>query len=199
MAVVTPVLKTWSADKNGKQLVMLRFEAENRKKYLSLGFKVLPSQWNSRQKRVRASHPQAEKLNVVIEQKLSKTNNHISDCLLQDTPITAAGMKSALSSEFLGNDFWTFAEKWLFEKYRRDQIRYWKRSRAVLSKFRESAGTPLPWHALKLRTLKDFDLFMVEVGNNGNTRGTAVSFPEVGEFESGEKLLLSKNEEIPIQ
>jgi hypothetical protein len=26
-----------------------------------------------------------------------------------------------------------------------------------------------------------------------------VSFPEVGEFESGEKLLLSKNEEIPIQ
>jgi integrase/recombinase XerD len=173
MARITPVLKTWKADKRGRHLVMLRFESGNRKRYLSLGFSVLPSQWNKRQRRVRAGHLQADKLNGVVESKLSAANNYVADCLLKDIPVTVDGIKSTFSDGSSSKDFWIFAEAWLNEKRRRDQIRYWKRSKAVLTKFRDSAGSPLPWHQLSVRVLKDFDLFMVELSNNGNTRGIA--------------------------
>ena len=168
MATVRAALKTWSADKKGRHLVLIGIEAENKTRYISLGFKILKSHWNPKAKRVRASHAHAESFNEEIEAKLHQAEEVLSELRREGGRITVDRIKAALDPG--RKSFWEYADRWLDEKRQAGQVYYWRRCRAVLRKFKEAVGDDLQWSEMTVVALKNFDAALKKKGNSANTR-----------------------------
>ena len=94
--------------------------------------------------------------------------------VFDEASLTVDTIKDEITGGHRRSDFWAQADKWLDEKRRKKQVYYWRRSRAILRKFRLLTGAPLPWQELTVGLLKKFDLFMSEeLGNSANTRREA--------------------------
>ncbi len=70
-----PILRPSKKDKRGRCPIWLRISDRDRTQFASLGVKVLPSQWNKRQARVRKGHPNADLINKLISKKLAETES----------------------------------------------------------------------------------------------------------------------------
>ena len=196
MATINATLKTWQTDKKGRHLVMLRLEAGNRTKYISLGIKVSKSYWNPKKGEIRAGHPHAEDLNRSIQKRVHAAEKVLHRMTKDKQSITADTLKDAITKPTDSSDFWTFADVWLEERRKRDQVYYWRRARAVLRKFEDTAGRPLTWRNFTFQILKAFDLSMVEKsGNSGSTRAVALRIIKtiVKEAVIGKKLKPNDN------
>lgn len=172
MATITPVLRKDKADSKGRCPVYVRLEAGNKRSYVSLGFKVLPSQWNLKSRRVRSSHLDADELNGLIEQQVAQSQREKLRLQLDGQEVSALSLKIAVTDGGSAKaDFWIWADRWLDGKRRLGQIQYWRRARAVLRKLRDCLGSPTPWSRLTPNALRRFDLFMAEkLRNRANTR-----------------------------
>ena len=174
MASVSLALKTWSADKKGRHLVMLRIQAQGTTKYSSLGVKVTKRDWSEARKEVKSSHPHYEDLNETIKKALFEAERALYRLQRDGESITASRLKGEIEVSDKRKDFWIFASDWLEEKRRRKQTHYWRRARAVLRKLQEYSGRPLPWSQLTPAFLRKFDTYMLdELGNSSSTRAIA--------------------------
>ena len=99
MATVTPVLRASKKDKRGRCPIWLRISDRDRTQFVSLGVKVLPSQWNKRQARVRKGHPNADLINKLISKKLVEAETEILRLKIEDTYATASEIKKVITRE----------------------------------------------------------------------------------------------------
>lgn len=152
--------------------MLLGIEADGRTRYISLNIKVRKTQWSKKNHRVLAStHPNAKDLNAEIEKKLTDAQRVLSKMKYDEASLTVDTIKQAITGGHGRGDFWIFAETWLDQKRRKDQIYYWRRCRAVLRKFKEFSGSPLPWNRLSVTLLQEFNVFLNETKrNSANTR-----------------------------
>jgi len=174
MAAVSLTLKSWSADKKGRHLIMLRIQAQGKTKYSSLGVKVNKRDWSESRKEVKSSHPHYEDINETIKKALFDAEKALYRLQRNGEAVTAALLKSEIEVSDKRKDFWLFADDWLQEKRKREQIHYWRRARAVLRKLEPYAGRPLPWSQLTPALLGKFDTFMTtKLKNSSSTRAIA--------------------------
>ncbi|MCZ6704378.1 MAG: Arm DNA-binding domain-containing protein, partial [Bacteroidetes bacterium] len=75
MATINATLQTWKADKNGRHLLLLRIEAGNRTRYVSLGIKVRKSQWNRKRQEVRSGYPFTTTFNAIVQKDLRRARD----------------------------------------------------------------------------------------------------------------------------
>jgi len=172
MATIRAVLKTWYADKKGRHLVLLSIEAEGRTKYVSLGVKVRKKQWSKTNQRVLPStHRHAEQLNAELDKKLNEATAVLNKMKYEEAVVTVDTIKERITSGHNRGDFWDYADAWLEQKRRKQQIYYYRRSKSILKNFGEFSGRPLPWKRLSVTLLREFDVFLAETKNNSaNTR-----------------------------
>ena len=105
MATVTPILRIPKRDKRGRCPIWLRISDRDGTRYLSLGEKVLPSQWNDRQRRVRKGHPHADLFNQLIAQRLAEARAEILRLKIERTYATADHLKDALADVDAADSF----------------------------------------------------------------------------------------------
>jgi len=174
MAAVSLTLKSWSADKKGRHLIMLRIQAQGKTKYSSLGVKVNKRDWSESRKEVKSSHPHYEDINETIKKDLFDAEKALYRLQRNGEAVTAALLKSEIEVSDKRKDFWLFADDWLQEKRKREQIHYWRRARAILRKLESYTGRPLPWSQITPALLRKFDTFMTtERNNSSSTRAIA--------------------------
>ena len=175
MASIRVALKTWASDQDGRHLVLLGIEADGRTRYISLNIKVRKTQWSKKNHRVLAStHPNARDLNAEIEKKLTDARRVLSKMKYDEATLTVDTIKEAITAGHSRGDFWAYADNWLEQKRRKEQIYYWRRCRSILRKFKEFSESPLQWNRISVTLLRDFDLFLDETkGNSANTRRDA--------------------------
>ena len=171
MATITPVLRTSKKDKRGRCPVWLRISDRDRTRFVSLGVKVLPSQWNDRQRRVRKGHPNADLINRLITERLTEAEAEILKLKLEHTYATASHLKDALAEDE-ATDFFAFAEQHLADLEKRGKIGRYRRLKATLGKLRDFAGAPLPFDRITPRLLIEWETHLLEKGNRQSTIAT---------------------------
>ncbi len=101
MATVTAIPRLSKRGKQGRST--LRIIDQAGAKFISHGVKVLPSQWNARQRRVRKSHPNADLVNALITQRLTAFCFVVAFCLQSFSLASAhASVKAAPSGTIFG-------------------------------------------------------------------------------------------------
>lgn len=71
MSTVKVIFNEGKINKNGEVPIWLRITKDRKPKYISLGVKILKSQWNDTTNKVRKSHPNSQRLNNFIAKKVS--------------------------------------------------------------------------------------------------------------------------------
>ncbi|MEM6783499.1 MAG: site-specific integrase [Bacteroidota bacterium] len=172
MATVTPVLRTDKRDKRGRCPIWLRLSDRDGTRYLSLGEKVLPFQWNKKKRRVRKGHPDADLLNELIAARLTEARAEILRLKIARTYATADHLKDALAEDQAA-DFFEATRAHLADLEKRGQVARLRRLRAVLGKLERFAGSPLPFDRITTALLTDFETHcLTELGNKQSSVAT---------------------------
>ena len=172
MAKVTPVLWTHKANADGHHPIWIRVADRHRTLYHSLGEYVAKRHWNPNARRVRKSHPVAEELNALIQDRLAVAQAERVRLKRAGEPPTAERVKAALTGADPGRasgDFLAYADRHAAAYRTRGQIREWKRQKAVFRKLREWANGHLSFDQLTPRTLKDYETHLLGLGNKPST------------------------------
>ncbi|MEO1075542.1 MAG: site-specific integrase [Bacteroidota bacterium] len=156
MATVTPILRIPKRDKRGRCPIWLRISDRNGTRYLSLGEKVLPSQWNDRQRRVRKGHPHADLLNQLIAHRLAEARAEILRLKIERTYATADHLKDALTDDDAA-DFFEAGRLHLADLEKQGRVGRYRRIKATLGKLERFAGAPLPFDRFTVALLTDFE------------------------------------------
>jgi len=153
MPTVTPVLRTQKADRRGRAPVWLRVSDRDGSRFLSLGVKVLPSQWNPRQGRVRKGHPNAGLVNALIAKRVEEAEAEVFRRKIKAEGPTAPELKGLLQGD-ASADFLAFAERYL---RRSSAASRHNKLTGVVSKFRAFARSPLPFDRIIPRLLREYE------------------------------------------
>ncbi|MEM9664639.1 MAG: site-specific integrase [Bacteroidota bacterium] len=168
MATVTPILRTSKKDRQGRCPIWLRISDRDGTRYLSLGkeAKVLPSQWNDRQRRVRKGHPHAALINRLLEVRLDEAQAEMLRLKIEREEATASHLKEKLTPGVDRSDFFAYAEHYVDQLRREGNVRRERRLKGMLSKLEAVTGRPLPFGKLTVGVLNDFQSHCVtELGN----------------------------------
>ncbi len=185
MATVSIELRTDRVGPNGWAPARLRIAHRGTKRYISLGFKVLASKWNSDREEVTRAHPDQKEYN----DDLSEINSTAQSALRSENRashvVTARRLKEEIQKrldppEEGGYDFLSFAEERLEEYRRREKFSTFESYRSDLRKFRQFVEDQygveeLPFDAIDVELVESFRTFCYEVRENStNTVGKAL-------------------------
>lgn len=172
MATVTPILRTSKRDKRGRCPIWLRISDRDSTRYLSLGEKVLPSEWNPKKQRVRKGHLHADLLNELIAQRLADAKAEILRLKIERTYATANHLKDALADEEAA-DFSEAARLHLADLEQQGRVGRYRRIKATLGKLERFAGASLPFDRFTVALLTDFETHcLTDLGNKQSSVAT---------------------------
>lgn len=175
MARVSPELWRGKTNKKGEHPIYLRLEADGRHLYFSLRIYVKPGHWNpdSEDRKVKAKNRRADAYNKVIRDAINTVNDEI-DRLRNKVEITPELLKAALLPVRRDRtDLFAFGDTYAKELRIRGKIPTAMRYESIMRKMRVYAGQTLPFSAVNLRFLRDYESYMI--GTLGNSESTAVS------------------------
>ena len=140
---INAVLRKNKTNAKGTAPVYLRFSDVRSTRYVSLGIRVKPSQWNDRQGKVRKSHANEEALNALIADRLAEAQGEVLDAKRDGETATPAALKSALTHQAERDaDFLAYAmgqAELLESEGRSYTARKW---RSITGKLRRFLATP---------------------------------------------------------
>ena len=170
MATITPLLRLQKQDAKGTVPIYLRISDRNRSRFVSLGVRIRPSQWNERLQRVRRNHNNADEINAIITRRISEAEAEILKHKAEREEATADDLKAAISPERNEGDFFSYADGTIADLKRRGQIYTHKRFKSIVKKFRAYTGEPLPFTRITPKLLRDYETHLIEQhGNAPNT------------------------------
>jgi hypothetical protein len=173
MPTVTPILRVQKRDKRGRSPIWLRISDRDGDKYLSLGVKVLPSQWNDLKGRVRKGHPNSDRINLLLQRKETEAEEEILLLQMDDKAASADRLKESLTSTSAG-DFFSFADNHLEDLLSREKVGRYRRLKATLKKLKDFSG-PLPFDRITPAFLNAFETHCLQLGNKQSTVASNLS------------------------
>lgn len=172
MATITPILRRSKRDKRGRCPIWIRISDRDGDRFISLGEKVLWSEWNPRTGRVRKSHDNADDLNQLIQQKVTEARAAILRLKIDGDYVTADVVKEALTPDDRP-DLFAFWQRHLDELEARGKIGRLRRLRATKGKMEEFIGRErLPFDQLTPRLLTEFETHCLSKNNKQSTIAT---------------------------
>ncbi|MEO1629284.1 MAG: site-specific integrase, partial [Bacteroidota bacterium] len=173
MATVTPILRTAKANAEGHSPIWLRFSDTHRSLYASLAVYIHPRYWNERKGEVRKGHPHSDRINALIQRRLSEAEDERLRLLTEREPVTAEALKAAVANEPAAEPspcFLRYARAFASELERRGQVGRYKRENTILNKLEDFTGAPLPFEKLTPDLLRSYETHLgVEKGNKAST------------------------------
>ena len=172
MARVTPVLWKYKPNADGHFPIFIRVADRYRTLYHSLGEAVAASYWNPNAHRVRQSHPVADDLNALIQDRLATAQAERVKLKRAGEPVTAEAIKAALAGtepDRFAGDYLAYADRHVDALKARGQIREYRREKAVVAKLRDYVTGTLPFERITPRFLKDYETHLLGLGNIPST------------------------------
>ena len=172
MAKVTPILWSHKDNADGHFPIWLRVADRHRTLYYSTGEYIAKRFWNPNAHRVRTSHPAAEELNALIEERLALAQSERARLKRKGESITAEILKAVLVAadpDRAAGDYLRYADAHVEALKARGQIREHKRQKAVIAKLRDYTRGALPFERVTPRFLKDYETHLLGLGNKPST------------------------------
>lgn len=172
MAKVTPILWKHKQTAEGLYPIWLRVADAYRTLYYSTGEAIKAGDWNPNAKCVRKSHPVADDLNALIQDRLAIAQAERVRLKRAGESVTAEALKAALvgaDPDRLAGDYIAYADRHVLALKKRDQIREYRREKAIVDKLRTFTKGALPFERITPRFLKDYETHLIGLGNKPST------------------------------
>ena len=171
MAVITTVLKKNKINKKGLLPIYLRVAKGEKTSFISTGIKVMLSDWDIEQNKVKRSAPNATRINAFISQKISELENKSLELELRSQSITSGEIKDSVITKKELIDFFAFAQINIDRLQQSKQFAMHKRVKAIVAKMKKyTRGQPLHFSKITVNFLNDYESYLsTKLNNRKNT------------------------------
>lgn len=169
---IRPVLARHKVGPDGRAPVWLRLADGRSTAYVATGVRVRPSEWNARTGRVRRSHPDADRLNLLIERLEQEAERLLLEARLEGRDLEPRTLKMLLKGEGEADaDFFAFARAEVGALREKGQAFLAEKYEVTVRKFARFLGRDrLPFEELTPELLRAFEHYMRTVlGNREST------------------------------
>ncbi|MBT9391791.1 site-specific integrase [Hymenobacter sp. NST-14] len=170
MASVKVILKEEKINKAGEAPVYLRIIKDRKSKYISIGLRVKPQDWNSDLCKVKKSHPNMGRTNAFIATKVAEAEGVALDLQRESKFVSPVQIKKVIMGQSTGSFLKYFAQ-YLTALEKQGKISTMSKATAVYSKLKSFLGTSdLLFDEVTVNFLNQYEAHLRdELGNSVNT------------------------------
>lgn len=164
------IFRTDKKNSAGEHPLYLRLIKDRKSKYISIGQYLKPEHWDEENKRVRKNHPNSQRLNNYIAQKISEAQGIALELEISDKYVPTRIVKDHILGR-TSESFFTFSKRFLIQKETNDAVGTYNNFNNVVSKVRQfSNGHDLMFDDITINWLKNFETYLrTECKNKTNT------------------------------
>ncbi|MDN3663925.1 tyrosine-type recombinase/integrase [Algibacter miyuki] len=164
MASVTPFLVKRPNSKN-LHPISIRIIKDRKPSYIYIGQSIKLKQWDTKNRRVKKSHPDHLEINQLILSKLSLANKSLINAEIEEQDLSSKKIKNQIVSKY-DNDFFKVAESYLVNIRNRKQFHQLDIEIGRIAVFREFIKNDhLHFKDLNFELLKQFEHFLLSKRN----------------------------------
>ena len=154
--------------KTGEAPIYLRIIKDRKTKFLSLGIKLAPKNWNENQQKVRKSYKNSARLNAFLSQKVAEAENKILEETSKNRNISTRDLKQSIIGKEPAKYF-EFSYKRLETLNQNLAIGSYRSYKHEIDKFNKYAKNPnLYFEDITVSYLKDFEYYLKQDLKNSN-------------------------------
>jgi integrase/recombinase XerD len=171
MASVKLIFKTEKANAVGEVPLYLRITKDRKSRYVSLGIKINPEKhWNEKDKKVKKSHPNSQRLNNFIAQKIAEAEGLALTLESSTKPTSSKRIKDTLKGT-TSTSFLKYADEYIKAIEKKGKISTATKASAIISKLKTWLGTKdLQFDEITVSFLKAYEHYLSHsLGNSTNT------------------------------
>ncbi|PCE65776.1 site-specific integrase [Sediminicola luteus] len=160
MATVQAVLRK---KRNSQNLfpIAIRITKDRKASFISTGQYIDQKYWDTTNRKVKRSHPNASRINHLILKNLTKANEKLLEAEINEVNVTA----SRIRGDIIGTnqlDFFGVAELHLDNLQKAEKYRQYQTQRGRIEKFRKFTGQQtLTFKEISVFLLKNFESFIL--------------------------------------
>jgi len=170
MASVKVLLMEEKINKAGKAPVYLRITKDRKHKYISIGLRVKPEEWNADKGRVKKPHPNMAQANAFIASKESEAEGVALDLQRESKFVSPVQIKNALMGQS-SESFLKYFDHYLDALERNGKISTFGKAKSAHTKLKVFLGTSdMLFDEVTVTFLKQYEAYLRdELGNSVNT------------------------------
>lgn len=168
MATIKILLKKNKQNEDGSYPLYIRAIKDRKIKFMSLGIKLQENEWDEKEQRVKKNHPNSVRMNALISKKKAEAEAETLDLTLEERTFNEHSFEQVKGRS--KHDFFQFAQKYIDNLLANDKIGTYRRAKYTVEKLKSYKNQePLYFHELTVQFLKDYQEYLVELGNKVNT------------------------------
>lgn len=170
MSSVKIILKLNKINSNGEAPLYIRIIKNRKAKFISLGIKLKPKEWNEKQSRVRKSHPNSQRLNNFIAHKVAEAEGVALEMETNSKYVSPKSIKQNIMGTS-PDSFIKYFEKYIETLKKNGKTGTHDKAKAVYSKLCTYLGNKdLAFDEMTVTFLKNYETYLSEkLGNSVNT------------------------------
>jgi len=170
MASVTLLLRDCKVNEKGEKPLYIRIIKGRKAKFISLGLKVNPNQWNSDKLRVKSQYPNSGRVNAFIAKKIADAECTALDIETKNKSVTGSKIKEAIMGKQSGS-LVKYMENYLADLKANGKMGTYDKVNATLSKLNTYLnGRDISFDDFDLAYLKKYERYLRdELSNAPNT------------------------------
>lgn len=157
-------------NKAGEAPVYLRITKDRKPKYVSLGLRVKPQEWNADLGRVKKPHRNMAQANAFIASKVAEAEGVMLDLQRESKFVSPVQIKSTLMGQS-SESFLKYFDDYLTTLKKNGKISTWSKANSVYTKLKVFLGTrDMLFDEVTVTFLKQYEAYLRdELGNSVNT------------------------------
>ena len=170
MASVKVLLMKEKINKAGEASVYLRITKDRKPKYISIGLRVKPQDWNEDAGRVKKSHPNMARANAFIANKVAEAEGVALDLQRESKFVSPVQIKNTIMGQS-SESFLEYFDKYLTMLEKTGKVSTLTKAKAVYSKLKVFLKTSdLLFDEVTVIFLKQYEAYLRDaLGNSVNT------------------------------
>ena len=148
------------ANKEGKFPLAIRITKDRKYSLVFIGQAIDKNQWNAKERKVKKSHPNAARLNALLEKKLAEINKTHLTNTLEEKGASAGDIHKLIVSKNPSSSFSVEAQKYLENLKGEGKYKQYTTDRTRVNRFLEFVGGDIVFEKITVSLLKQFRAFL---------------------------------------
>lgn len=170
MSTIKIILRESKINTAGEAPLCIRITKNRRSNFISLQYRIRPDQWDDVNKRVKKSHPNYQKLNSFIAQKVAEVQGVSVEMETAEKRILPHEIKEQIMGK-APESFFKYAKRYLEELEVNNKVGTYRKVKAIIEKIREyMKGCDLIFEMITVTWLKNYEHYLrTKHSNKTNT------------------------------
>jgi len=169
MASIKLILRQNKLDKAGEAPIYIRVIKDRKTKFISLGLKLNPNEWDEGKQKVKKNHKSSTRLNAFLSQKIADAEGEVADLERKNISTSAKRLKEAIKGK-PSIDFFDYSYK-LCERIKGTVSHStYNNYKTSLDKFKKFVGKDeIYFEDISVTVLKNYANYCSTTSGNNNT------------------------------